>query len=75
MSTLAELSSQPSEKKLRSKDTRYQRYEMSVIKWPFGHSHRRILKHEFHVLEHHRSFQEPDVLWRFKNRTDWYPKK
>ena len=52
-----------------------QRYKMAVIKWPFGHSHRRILKREFHVLEHHRSFQEPDVLWRFKHRTDWYPKK
>ena len=40
MSTLAELTgwvvSRPSEKKLRSKDARYQRYEMSVIKWPFG---------------------------------------
>ena len=52
-----------------------QRYKMTVIKWPFGCGLRRILKHEFHVLEHHRSLQEPDVLWRFKNRTGWYSKK
>ena len=63
MSTLAELStSQPSEKKLRSKDTRYQRYEMSVIKWPFGLEIEKNLKPEVHVFRHHRSVQEPDVL-------------
>ena len=63
MSTLAELStSRPSEKKLRSKDSRYQRYEMSVIKWPFGLEIEKSLKPEFQVLEHHRSLQDPNGL-------------
>ena len=44
-------------------------------KMAFWARNRKNLKPEFHVLEPHRSFQEPDVLWRFKQRTDWYPKK
>ena len=69
MSTLAEI---PKGKPGTSAESTLQNdcYKMAIWLW-----NRRILKHEFHVLEHHRSLQEPDVLWRFKNRTDWYPKK